>query len=118
MRRAPRLARGLHGRRGRRGPATMGNLTSLPSHKPQPFPDPQFSMAVRQNPRSQLLLPPAPSERHLGRQPTPPPQAEPHRGDIWARMPNGLGGDDAAECLRFLVATKARTVEQVKLRGL
>ncbi len=28
-----------------------------------------------------------------------------------------VGGDDAADCLRYLVATKARTVTQRKLRG-
>jgi hypothetical protein len=31
---------------------------------------------------------------------------------------DGVGGDDAADCLRYLVATKARTVEQRKLTGL
>ncbi len=31
---------------------------------------------------------------------------------------DGVGGDDAADCLRHLVATKARTVVQRKLRGL
>ena len=30
---------------------------------------------------------------------------------------DGVGGDDAADCLRYLVATKARTVTQRKLRG-
>jgi hypothetical protein len=30
----------------------------------------------------------------------------------------GVGGDDAADCLRYLVATKARVVLQRKLRGL
>jgi hypothetical protein len=30
---------------------------------------------------------------------------------------DGVGGDDAADCLRYLVATKARTVAQRKLRG-
>lgn len=30
----------------------------------------------------------------------------------------GVGGDDAADCLRYLVATKARTITQRKLRGL
>ena len=29
-----------------------------------------------------------------------------------------VGGDDAADCLRYLVATKSRTVTQRKLRGL
>jgi hypothetical protein len=31
---------------------------------------------------------------------------------------DGVGGDDAADCLRYLVATKSRTVVQRKLRGL
>jgi hypothetical protein len=31
---------------------------------------------------------------------------------------DGVGGDDAADCLRYLVGTKARTVEVRKLRGL
>ena len=31
---------------------------------------------------------------------------------------DGVGGDDAADALRYLVATKARTVEVRKLRGL
>ena len=31
---------------------------------------------------------------------------------------DGIGGDDAADCLRYLVATKARTITQRKLRGL
>ena len=31
---------------------------------------------------------------------------------------DGVGGDDAADCLRYLVATKARIVAQRKLRGL
>jgi len=30
----------------------------------------------------------------------------------------GIGGDDAADALRYLVATKARTIVQRKLRGL
>jgi len=30
----------------------------------------------------------------------------------------GVGGDDAADALRYLVATKGRTVTQRKLRGL
>ncbi|MEI6196856.1 MAG: hypothetical protein WCS42_21275, partial [Verrucomicrobiota bacterium] len=30
---------------------------------------------------------------------------------------DGIGGDDAADCLRYLVATKGRTVTQRKLRG-
>jgi hypothetical protein len=29
-----------------------------------------------------------------------------------------VGGDDAADCLRYLVPTKARAVTQRKLRGL
>ncbi len=31
---------------------------------------------------------------------------------------DGLGGDDAADALRYLVATKTREVKQRKLRGL
>ncbi len=31
---------------------------------------------------------------------------------------DGVGGDGAADCLRYLVATKARIVAQRKLRGL
>jgi hypothetical protein len=31
---------------------------------------------------------------------------------------DGLGGDDAADALRYLVASKAREVKQRKLRGL
>jgi hypothetical protein len=31
---------------------------------------------------------------------------------------DGVGGDDAADALRYLVATKSRTVTQGKLRGL
>ena len=31
---------------------------------------------------------------------------------------DGVGGDDAADALRYLVATKSRTVTQRKLRGL
>ncbi len=30
----------------------------------------------------------------------------------------GVGGDDAADCFRYLVATKSRAVVQRKLRGL
>jgi hypothetical protein len=31
---------------------------------------------------------------------------------------DGVGGDDAADCLRYLVATKSRSISQRKLRGL
>jgi hypothetical protein len=31
---------------------------------------------------------------------------------------DGVGGDDAADALRYLVATKSRTISQRKLRGL
>ncbi len=31
---------------------------------------------------------------------------------------DGVGGDDAADCLRYLVATKSRAGMQRKLRGL
>jgi len=31
---------------------------------------------------------------------------------------DGFGGDDTADCLRYLIATKSRAVTQRKLRGL
>ena len=31
---------------------------------------------------------------------------------------DGVGGDDTADCMRYLVATKSRAVVQRKLRGL
>jgi hypothetical protein len=31
---------------------------------------------------------------------------------------DGVGGDDAADCFRYLVATKSRAISQRKLRGL
>jgi hypothetical protein len=31
---------------------------------------------------------------------------------------DGVGGDDAADCFRYLVATKSRVISQRKLRGL
>jgi hypothetical protein len=31
---------------------------------------------------------------------------------------DGVGGDDCADCLRYLVATKSRTITERKLRGL
>ena len=31
---------------------------------------------------------------------------------------DGVGGDDCADCLRYLVATKSRTLVERKLRGL
>ena len=31
---------------------------------------------------------------------------------------DGVGGDDSADCLRYLVATRERKVTQRKLRGL
>ena len=30
---------------------------------------------------------------------------------------NGAGGDDAADCLRYLVATKPQVLREVRLRG-
>ena len=38
--------------------------------------------------------------------------------DPWKRSVGGVGGDDAADCLRYLVATKAREIMVRKLRGL
>ena len=31
---------------------------------------------------------------------------------------DGIGGDDAGDCLRYMVATKSRAITQRKLRGL
>jgi len=39
------------------------------------------------------------------------------RGEASKKNPAG-GGDDAADALRYLVATKARTISVRKLRGL
>ena len=39
------------------------------------------------------------------------------KGDVDADE-EGPGGEDAADCLRYLVATKSRTITQRKLRGL
>jgi hypothetical protein len=47
-------------------------------------------------------------------------QHDPHRPEDVLKVDcdeDGLGGDDAADCLRYLVATKSRTVTQRKLRG-
>ena len=47
-------------------------------------------------------------------------QHDPHRPEDVLKVDcdeEGVGGDDAADCLRYLVATRARTVTQRKLRG-
>jgi hypothetical protein len=47
-------------------------------------------------------------------------QHDPHRPEDVMKVDcdeDGVGGDDAADCLRYLVATKSRTVTQRKLRG-
>jgi hypothetical protein len=47
-------------------------------------------------------------------------QHDPHRPEDVLKVDcdeDGVGGDDAADCLRYLVATKGRTVAQRKLRG-
>ena len=48
-------------------------------------------------------------------------QHDPHRPEDVLKVDcdeDGVGGDVAADCLRYLVATKARAVSQRKLRGL
>jgi hypothetical protein len=48
-------------------------------------------------------------------------QHDPHRPEDVLKVDcdeDGVGGDDAADCLRYLLATRARTVAQRKLRGL
>ena len=47
-------------------------------------------------------------------------QHDPHRPEDVLKVDcdeDGVGGDDAADCLRYLVATRARTVTQRNLRG-
>jgi hypothetical protein len=47
-------------------------------------------------------------------------QHDPHRPEDVLKVDcddEGVGGDDAADCLRYLVATRARTVTQRKLKG-
>ena len=51
----------------------------------------------------------------------PPLQHHPNRPEDVLKVDAGedvVGGDDAADCLRYLVATKERKVTQRKLRGL
>ena len=48
-------------------------------------------------------------------------QHDPHRPEDVLKVDadeDGVGGDDAADALRYLVATKPRAVSQRKLRGL
>jgi len=48
-------------------------------------------------------------------------QHDPHRPEDVLKVDadeDGVGGDDAADCLRYLVATKTRSISQRKLRGL
>jgi hypothetical protein len=47
-------------------------------------------------------------------------QHDPHRPEDMLKVDaddDGVGGDDAADALRYLVATKSRVVAQRKLRG-
>lgn len=47
-------------------------------------------------------------------------QHDPHRPEDVLKVDcdeDGAGGDDAADCLRYLVATKSRAISQRKLRG-
>jgi len=47
-------------------------------------------------------------------------QHDPSRPELVLKLDadeEGIGSDDAADALRYLVATKARTVSQAKLRG-
>jgi phage terminase large subunit len=48
-------------------------------------------------------------------------QHDPHRPEDVLKVDadeDGVGGDDAADCLRYLIATKGRTVSARKLKGL
>ncbi len=54
-------------------------------------------------------------------EPVPAMQHDPNRPEDVLKVDcdeDGVGGDDAADALRYLVATKARTVVARKLRGL
>jgi hypothetical protein len=47
-------------------------------------------------------------------------QHDPHRPEDVLKVDadeDGVGGDDSADCLRYLIATKGRTVSARKLRG-
>jgi hypothetical protein len=47
-------------------------------------------------------------------------QHDPHRPEDVLKVDcddDGLGGDDAGDCLRYLVGTRARKVIEMKLRG-
>ena len=51
----------------------------------------------------------------------PPLQHDPNRPEDVLKVDadeDGVGGDDAADCFRYLVATKSRAIMQRKLRGL
>ena len=48
-------------------------------------------------------------------------QHDPNRPEVVLKIDadeDGIGGDDAADALRYLVATKSRAISQRKLRGL
>jgi hypothetical protein len=50
-----------------------------------------------------------------------PPQHDPNRLEDVLKVDadeDGVGGDDTADCMRYLVATRERIVAQRKLRGL
>ena len=42
----------------------------------------------------------------------------PYVSGVTVEAEDGVGGDDAADCLRYLVGTKSRTATVRKLRGL
>ena len=51
----------------------------------------------------------------------PAPQHDPNRPEDVLKVDadeEGVGGNDAADALRYLVTTKSRTIAQPKLRGL
>ncbi len=56
--------------------------------------------------------------RIFPRAPGKPPYRPPENGLKVDADEDGVGGDDSADCLRYLVATKGRTVSARKLKGL
>ena len=82
------------------------------------FGDPNVGLAPEADIRPSLFI-----DQRCGRliETLPTLQHDPNRPEDVLKIDaddDGVGGDDCADCLRYLVATKSRTVTQRKLRGL
>jgi hypothetical protein len=80
--------------------------------------EPNVGLASRADLRPRLFI-----HRRCGRlaETLPAMQHDPNRPEDVLKVDadeDGIGGDDCADCLRYLVATKSRTISQRKLRGL